>query len=136
MQLNSYLSFNGNCEEAFNFYAKCLDGKVEGAFTYGESPTAKDVPAEFQKKIMHATLVVGDQNIMGADMTADRYRKPEGISLSIGISDAARAEKIFRALSDGANVTMPIQETFWAERFGMLTDKFGIPWMVNCSKSM
>jgi PhnB protein len=136
MQLNSYLSFNGNCEEAFNFYAKCLDGKVEGAFTYGESPTAKDVPAEFQKKIMHATLVVGDQNIMGADMTPDRYRKPEGISLSIGISDAARAEKIFRALSDGANVTMPIQETFWAERFGMLTDKFGIPWMVNCSKSM
>lgn len=135
MKLNSYLYFNGQCEAAFDFYAKCLDGKVEGKFSYGESPMAKHVPADFGSKLMHATLVTGDQILMGADMTPDQYKKPDGFSVCIGLKDMDKAERLFKALSEGATVQMPIQETFWAARFGMLTDKFGIPWMINCEKA-
>ena len=135
MKLNSYLNFNGQCEAAFKFYEKCLDGKIEGTFTYEGSPMAKDVPAEFRNKLMHATLVIGDQVLMGADVPPGRYQKPEGFSVAIGLKDVAKAERIFKSLSEGASVQMPIQETFWAVRFGMLTDKFGIPWMINCEKA-
>jgi PhnB protein len=136
MKLNSYLYFDGQCEAAFKFYEKCLDGKIEGIFPFGASPMAKDVPADWQNKVMHATLVIGDQTLMGADAPPDRYQKPEGFSVSIGLKDVAKAERIFKSLSEGATVTMPIQETFWAARFGMLTDQFGIPWMINCEKAM
>ena len=135
MKLNSYLNFNGQCEAAFKFYEKCLDGKIEGTFTYEGSPMAKDVPAEFRNKLMHATLVIGDQVLMGADVPPGRYQRPEGFSVAIGLKDVAKAERIFKSLSEGASVQMPIQETFWAVRFGMLTDKFGIPWMINCEKA-
>jgi PhnB protein len=135
MKLNSYLNFNGQCEAAFKFYEKCLGGKIEGAFPYGESPMSKDVPADWQKKLMHATLVAGDQVLMGADAPPGRYQKPEGFSVAINLKDAAKSERIFHALAEGGTVKMPIQETFWAERFGMLTDQFGIPWMINCEKA-
>jgi PhnB protein len=135
VKLNSYLNFNSQCEAAFKFYEKCLGGKIEGKFPYGGSPMAKDVPADWQNKLMHATLVIGDQVLMGADAPPGRYQKPEGFSVAIGLNDVAKAERIFRALSEGATIQMPIQETFWAVRFGMLTDQFGIPWMVNCEKA-
>ena len=136
MKLNSYLHFNGQCEAAFKFYEKSLDGKIEGTFPYSSSPSPNDVPPEFQNKLMHATIAIGDQVLMGTDAPPSRYRKPEGFSVSIGLKDVAKAERIFRALSEGATVTMPMQETFWAARFGMLTDQFGIPWMINCEKAM
>ena len=136
MKLNSYLHFNGQCEAAFKFYEKSLDGKIEGAFPYSSSPSPNDVPPGFQNKLMHATIAIGDQVLMGMDAPPSRYRKPEGFSVSIGLKDIAKAERIFRALSEGATVTMPMQETFWAARFGMLTDQFGIPWMINCEKAM
>ncbi len=136
MKLNSYLYFDGQCEAAFKFYEKCLDGKIEGTFAYEGSPIATDVPVDFRKKLMHATLVIGDQTLMGADVPPGRYQKPTGFAVSIGLKDVTKAERIFRALSEGATVTMPMQETFWAARFGMLTDQFGIPWMINCEKAM
>ena len=136
MKLNSYLHFNGQCEAAFKFYEKSLDGKIEGAFPYSSSPSPNDVPPGFQNKLMHATIAIGDQVLMGMDAPPSRYRKPEGFSVSIGLKDVAKAERIFRALSEGATVTMPMQETFWAARFGMLTDQFGIPWMINCEKAI
>jgi PhnB protein len=88
-----------------------------------------------KKKLMHATLVAGDQVLMGADAPPGRYQKPEGVSVAINLDDVAKSERIFHALAEGGTVQMPIQETFWAERFGMLTDQFGIPWMVNCGKA-
>jgi PhnB protein len=136
MKLNSYLHFNGQCEAAFKFYEKALDGKIEGTFPYSSSPSPIDVPPGFQNKLMHATIVIGDQALMGMDAPPGRYRKPEGFSVSIGLKDVAKAERIFRALLEGATITMPMQETFWAARFGMLTDQFGIPWMINCEKAM
>jgi PhnB protein len=135
MQLNNYLYFDGQCEAAFKFYEKCLGGKIEGMMTHEGTPAASNVPAEWLKKILHARLVVGDAVLMASDAPPEHYSKPQGFSINIAVTDPGEADRLFRALSEGGNVTMPIAETFWAVRFGMLTDKFGIPWMVNCEKA-
>ena len=134
MRLNSHLQFNGQCAEAFTFYAECLSGKIGMMLTYADTPMAADVAPGFRGKIVHATLSIGDQILQGADTTPDRYQRPAGMSLSLDVKDPAEAERIFRAFSEKATVQMPIQETFWAQRFGMLTDQFGVPWMINCGK--
>jgi PhnB protein len=128
-----YLNFNGNCEEAINFYKDILGGELLFIQRYGESPMKGMGP---DNNVMHCTLKVGDTHIMASD-------NPEGqpasvgsnISLAIGSNDPAGAEAMFEKMADGGNVTMPMQETFWAERFGMLTDKYGINWMFNCEKT-
>ena len=134
MKLNSYLMFNGQCEAAFKFYEKCLGGKIVFKITHGESPMAKETPKERLDQILHARFVVGDNVLMGSDSPPERYEAPEGFFVSIGIDTPEEAERIFAALSEKGAVCMPIQETFWAERFGMVTDQFGIPWMINCEK--
>ena len=135
MEMNPYLSFNGQCEEAFKFYEQALGGRMGDLFRYGGSPMAAEVPAGWHDKIMHGTLRLGDQAIMGADAPPGQYEEPRGTSLSLHIENAADAERIFNNLVVGGKVVMPAQKTFWAERFGMLVDRFGIPWMVNCEGS-
>ena len=132
MQLNPYLNFNGQCEEAFKFYQQCLGGTLQFKMTYGESPMADQVPSEWRDKIIHATLIVGETALLGADAPPDQYEEPRGISVMIPVKDLSDAERIFRSLSEGGKVTMPLQQTFWSPGFGMLVDRFGIPWMVNC----
>lgn len=134
MQLNPYLSFNGQCKEAFNFYQKCLGGKIQSMMTWGDSPMAEHVSSEWRDKIIHASLTAGDTALLGADSPPDRYEVPAGISVTIQLTDVAEAERIFGALSEGGKVTMPLEKTFWATRFGMVVDRFGIPWMVNCGE--
>jgi PhnB protein len=136
MQLNPHLSFNGQCEEAFKFYQQCLGGNIQLMMTHGDSPIGDQVPSEWRDKILHATLVVGETTLMGADVPPDSYKEPRGFSVTIQINDPADAERTFRALSEGGTVTMPLQETFWAARFGMVVDRFGIPWMVNCGRAV
>jgi PhnB protein len=135
MQLDPYLTFKGDCAEAFQFYAKCLGGKIEGTFTYGQSPMAKEMPPEWSNKLMHARMVIGDRVLMGCDAPPDRYREPNGIALSVSVKDAAEAERVFNELVKGGKVEMPLQKTFWSVRFGMLVDRFGIPWMVNTEQT-
>jgi PhnB protein len=134
VQLNPYLSFNGECEAAFKLYEKCLGGKIAFMMPYEGSPMAEQAQAGWGKKILHATLNVGSQVLQGADTPPNHYQKPQGISVSLDIKDTAEAERIFHALAENGTVQMPIQETFWALRFGMLVDRFGIPWMINCAK--
>jgi PhnB protein len=134
MQLNPYLIFNGQCEAAFKFYERCLGGKIEFILTHGDSPMAQQTPAGWRDKIMHARLVVGDKVLMGSDAPPERYEGPKGFSVSLGIDQPAEAERIFSALAENGTVQMPLQETFWALRFGTLVDRFGIPWMVNCER--
>jgi PhnB protein len=134
MQINPYMYFNGQCEEAFKFYEKLLGGKIEIIMTHEGTPAASHVPAEWGKKIMHARMVVGGQTLMASDAPPGHYHKPQGYSVSISVKDPADADRIFHALAENGSVNMPIQETFWAQRFGMLVDRFGIPWMVNCEK--
>lgn|SRR5512146_971874 len=136
MQFHPYLSFNGDCEEAFKLYAKALRGKIEGLFRYEGTPAASQAPPEWQKKIMHVRLVADGATLMGADAPPNQYRKPQGLTVNIEVRDPAEAERIFHELSAGGQVHMAIQETFWAQRFAMWIDRFGTPWMVNCEKPM
>jgi PhnB protein len=135
MKLNPYLLFNGQCEAAFKFYEKCLGGKIEVMMTHAGTPAEQDVPPEWRNKILHARLTVGDQVLMASDAPPERYETPQGFSVSLNIDNAGEAERIFRALSENGKVHMPMQQTFWAARFGMCVDRFGTPWMVNCEKA-
>jgi len=128
------LSFDGRCEAAFKFYERCLGGKITFTLTWGDSPMAKDAPAEWGGKICHMSLTVGDVVFAGADVQG--YEAPRGFAILLGLSDAADAERIFTALAENGTVSVPLQETFWALRYGHVTDQFGIPWAINCEKSM
>ncbi|MGD1859922.1 MAG: VOC family protein [Leptolyngbyaceae cyanobacterium] len=135
MKLIPYLNFDGDCEIAFKFYEQVFDGKIGDKMIYGGSPMAADVPPDWHNKITHMSLTVGDQEIMGADAPPDYFEEPKGTAISIQIADPAKAEQIFNALAENGTVTMEIQETFWAKRFGMVTDQFGTPWIINCDKT-
>jgi PhnB protein len=135
MQINPYLNFNGQCEPAFKFYEQVLGGKITFSMKWGEMPGADQFPVESHKLIMHSTLSVGDQVLMGADSPPDRYQQPKGMNVSLHLKDVAEGERIFNALSENGNVTMPFQKTFWSPGFGMCVDQFGIPWMVNCEQA-
>lgn len=135
MQLNPYLSFNGQCETAFKFYERVLGGKITGMFTYAGTPMEADVPKEFQSRIMHASLEAGATVLMGADAPPGHYKEPTGFSVMLDIANPPEAERLFAALSEKGKILMPIQSTFWAARFGMLIDQFGTPWMINCGEA-
>ena len=132
MKVNPYLSFNGTCEAAFKFYEQVFGGKIQVMMTFEGSPMADHAPANWRGKIMHARLDIGDQTLMGSDPPPDRYQPIKGITVSLSIDKPEDADRVFQALSEKGSVQMPIQKTFWALRFGMLTDQFGIPWMINC----
>jgi PhnB protein len=134
MQLSPYLNFNGQCEAAFKFYERVLGGKIEAMITYAGTPAEEHAPPELRNKILHARLIVGSDALMGSDAPPDRYDAPKGFSVSLQIDDPADAERILHALTENGIVQMPIQQTFWADRFGMLVDQFGVAWMVNCGK--
>ena len=134
MRMNPYLTFNGNCEEAFNAYARILGGKIEAMMPFEGTPSEGYVPPEWKKKIMHACLSFGDNKLMASDGASDCSEKMQGMSIALHAEEPAEAERLFSALSQGGKVTMPLEETFWARKFGMLVDRFGTPWMINCNK--
>lgn len=131
MQIAPYLMFNGQCREAFDVYARLLGGRITFSQTHGESPAKDKVDAGWQDKIMHITLEAGACTLMGSDAPPPHYQKPAGLSVSLGVDTHAEGERIFTALADGGHVGMPFGKTFWSSGFGMVTDRFGIPWMIN-----
>ena len=135
MYMNPYLTFSGNCEAAFKFYERVLGGKIVAMMPHEGTPAAEHVPANWSSKIMHARLVVRDHILMGSDAPPDRFEGMKGFSVTLGIDEPAEAERVFHALSESGTVRMPIQQTFWAARFGMLVDQFGTPWMINCEQA-
>ena len=132
MRLNAHLSFDGRCEAAFKFYEKCLGGKIQFMMRHAGSPAEAHVPPQWREKVLHARIAIGGTELMGADAPPGRYETPSGFSVALHIEDTAEAERVFSDLSAGGTVHMPLQQTFWAARFGMLVDQFGIPWMINC----
>jgi len=127
-----YIAFKGNCREAIDFYKEAIGAEELFSQTFGESPMSDMGPAD---NIMHATIKIGDTHIMMCDdPRPDAATTGGNISLAVGLDDTAKARTVFDMLADGGNVTMPLDKTFWAEAFGMLTDKFGINWMVNCDQ--
>lgn len=133
MQMNPYLFFNGQCEAAFKFYAQCLGGKIEAMLRHEGTPAEKEVPSEWRDKILHASLVFGDNVLMASDAPPGHFDKPQGFSVSLSVSEPAQAERLFNALAQNGTITMKLEQTFFAVRFGMLVDQFGIPWMINCA---
>jgi len=136
MRINPYLSFKGQCREAFEFYAKTFRGEIAMIMSQSESPMAAELPAESRDAIMHAELHVGDQVLMGADAVDICGTSQGNGCVTITVDSIDEAERLFAALSAGGTVFMPIAETFWAQRFGMASDRFGTPWMINCLKPM
>ena len=132
MELSTYLFFNGNCKEAFQFYEQALRGKIEFMMTYGEAPEKDACAAHQADKIMHVRLKVGAHALMASDAPPEHYKSPQGFSVSYSVPNKDEAERAFKALSQGGTVIMPLAKTFWAECFGMCMDRFGISWMVNC----
>jgi PhnB protein len=135
MNINPYLGFNGECEAAFKFYASVLGGKIEAMIPHEGTPAAEHVPPDWRNKIMHARLSVNGNVLMGSDAPPPHRAEPKGFHVSINVQNPAEADRIFHALAEKGTVEMPIQQTFWASRFGMLVDRFGIPWMINCDPS-
>jgi PhnB protein len=132
MQVSPYLHFNGNCEAAFKYYEKVLGAKVVMMLTHEDAPPDMPTPPEWKKKIMHARISIDGEIIMGSDAPPAHFHKPQGFSVSLSVADPAEAERKFNALCEGGSVNMAFAKTFFSKGFGMGTDQFGIPWMVNC----
>src|SRR5690348_8737451 len=126
MQMSPYLNFKGECEAAFKFYQRCLGARMGQLFRYADSPMAGEVPATFHDRVMHGSVTLGEQVLMGADVLPEKYETPGGFSLQLQIKSVAEAERVFRALGEGGKIVMPLAKTFWAERFGVLVDQFGV----------
>jgi PhnB protein len=134
--MEAYLTFDGNAAEALAFYEKCLGGKTVFSMTYGESPMGKDTPDSHKGRIMHAAFEADGHRIMASDAPPHfPFEGYKGFSLSVQAKDAQAGERLFNALAAGGKITMPYGPTFWASGFGMLEDKFGVPWMVNCEQA-
>jgi PhnB protein len=131
MTVSPYLYFDGNCEEAVQFYAACTGGRVKAMLRFAGTPAEAHVPPEQRDKIMHARVAINGTWLMASD-AASGFKPPQGFSVAIQLSDPAEAERVFHALAEGGRVSMPIQQTFWAARFGSLVDRYGVSWVVNC----
>ena len=134
MQVQPYLFFNGRCEEAVEFYRRALGAEVEMLMRFKDSPDPPPpgmVPPGSENKVMHTCFRIGDTPVMASDGNCSGQPGFQGFSLSISAADVAAAERLFNALADGGQVQMPLTKTFWSPCFGMLTDRFGVAWMVN-----
>lgn len=134
MQIQPYLFFNGRCEEAVDFYTRAIGAKVVMLMRYKESPEPPPpgmVPPGSENKIMHTSFTVGETLVMASDGHCSGKTSFQGLSLSLSVTDATAADEAFAALADGGKVDMPLATTFWSPRFGMLTDRFGLGWMVS-----
>lgn len=134
MNANAYLMFNGTCDAALKFYEKTIGAKVEMKMTFADSPMKDQCTPGSENHILHARFKVGEVIVMCSDCPEGRYEKPAGFSMALNPATPEEAEKVFNALVEKGSVTMPLAETFWAQKFGMLVDQFGVPWMINCEQ--
>lgn len=132
MQIQPYLFFNGRCDEAIAFYAKALGAKVETLQRFNESPEPMPnfLPPNWDEKIMHASIRIGETTVFVSDGNEQTKAAFQGFSLSLGVASAADADRLFNALADGGQVLMPIGQTFFSPRFGMVADRFGVSWTI------
>jgi PhnB protein len=132
MQIEPYLFFDGRCEEALKFYCRVLGAEVAMLMRFRESPDPGMCQPGAEEKVMHANIRIGNSTVMASDGRCEGHPAFQGFSLSLSVTDEADAERLFAALSDGGQIQMPMAKTFWSKRFGMVADRFGVPWMINC----
>jgi PhnB protein len=130
MKLLTYLNYGGNCREAFRFYEEHLDGKITMMMTDGEQPNPNEAPPGWKDKILHARMNIGETELLGSDVPAERFQPMRSVYLSLILDSVDGAERVYALLSDGGQIYMPIAETFFALRFAMLRDRFGTSWMI------
>lgn len=133
MNIHAYLIFDGQCAEAFRFYAEAIGGELQ-VMPFADNPGCDEIAPEHRGRTLHACLNRDGQLLMGSDtMPGDPYEGIRGCHISLQAENMVQAERLYRALGAGGSVQMELQRTFWAEGFAMLTDRFGVPWMINCS---
>jgi len=130
MHLNTFLNFGGNCQEAFRFYEKHLGGKIIASMTWGQTPDHSNMPKGYENKLVYCRMTLGATDIMGSDVPPEIFQPMRSAYLSLAVDSSLEAERVHNLLSEGGQVFMPMQETFFAHRFSMLRDKFGTSWMV------
>lgn len=136
MKVQAYISFGGRCEEALAFYKKAVGAEVKGLLRWKDSPdAAMQPPPGYEEKVMNASFRIGDTELMADDGMGAKDVEFKGMTLAIEVADDAEAKRVFTALGIDGSVQMPLAKTFWTSSFGMLTDKFGVPWMVNVAAS-
>ena len=133
MKLSPHLVFNGQCHEAFSFYERALGGKIVTMLSYGESPMADQVAPEWHGRIVHATLTLGDDVLSGIDALPTDFKPPQGFYILLDPGDPDEGERVFRLLAQHGDVRISVQKTFWSPCYGMLVDRFGIPWEISCA---
>lgn len=131
MKLLTYLNYGGNCEQAFRFYEKHLGGKITALMTHGEMPGARDLSPEQARSVLHIRMNLGETEILASDVAPERFQPMRSAYLSLSVSSDEEAERIYTLLSEGAEIFMPMAETFFAQRFAMLRDRFGTSWMIS-----
>ena len=131
MKTDLHLVFCGQCSEAFAFYEKTFNSKIQMCMKYGDAPAGTPVPAEMKDKVMHMSMPLGGVLLMGCDAPSDKQCPVGGFQISVSLSDEAEVKRIYVALSEGGSVQMPLTPTFWSPLFGMCTDRFGVAWMVS-----
>ena len=136
MQLNVFLNYGGNCAQAFHFYERHLGGKITAMMTHGEQPGENPVPAEWKDAILYASITLGGMELMAADVPPERFQPMRSAYLSLGLDSNEEAERVYGLLSEGGEIFMPMQETFFAHRFAMLRDRFGTSWMILHNREM
>jgi PhnB protein len=136
MKLHTYLNYGGNCAEAFRFYEKHLGGKIIMMMKQGEQPGPSEVPPDLKNAILHASMTIGETQLFASDVPPERFQPMRSVYLSLGFDSSDEAERVYALLSDGGEIFMPMQETFFAFRFGMLRDRFGTSWMILHARPM
>jgi len=131
MRISPHLCFDGQCRTAFEAYQRILGGKIQTMLTYGESPMAASTEPQWHDRITHATLILDEIELTGVDMLSGSYRQPQGFFVTLTVSGSPRAEAIFNDLGAGGSIQVPFQKTFWSSGFGVLVDRYGIPWEIN-----
>jgi PhnB protein len=130
MKLYTYLNYGGNCRQAFEFYVKHLGGKITEVTTHGELPSAGNVPPDWKDAVLHARMEIGETMLLGADIPPERFQPMRSAYLTLIVDSSGEAERIYALLTDGGQIFMPMEETFFAKRFAMLRDRFGTSWML------
>ncbi len=131
MNISFHINFKGQCAEAFHFYEQHLDGVIDGLFKFKDTPASKTVPLEWQDKIVHGGVLIGNVEIVGADVLPEQYHPPRGFSLLLRLTTENDVKSKFKILSDGGEVIMPPQKTFWSPCYAVVIDRFGVPWDLN-----
>jgi PhnB protein len=135
MRISPHLCFDGQCRQAMHLYQQILGGTIQTMLTYGETPSASSIDSQWHDRILHSTLVIGDIELTGVDLPPESYQRPQGFFVTLTVRGAAQAKVVFDALSAGGTVQMPFQKTFWSEGFGVLVDRFWVPWEINTDGS-